>query len=72
MRIERDMTETVRLATVALVFHVWLASTADAAGLEPGELNDPLDLSELLKVDFWQYKLHLATMMMSLPCALHT
>ena len=28
------------------------------AGLKAGEVNSPLDLSELLKADFWQYKLH--------------
>ena len=28
------------------------------AGLVPGDVNDPLDFSELLKADFWQYKLH--------------
>ena len=28
------------------------------AGLAPGEVNDPLDLSQLLRSDFWQYKLH--------------
>ena len=28
------------------------------AGLKAGEANSPLDLSELLKADFWQYKLH--------------
>ena len=28
------------------------------AGLAAGEVNDPLDLSELLKSDFWEYKLH--------------
>ena len=28
------------------------------AGLVPGDVNDPLDFSELLKSDFWQYKLH--------------
>ena len=28
------------------------------AGLEAGEVNDPLDLSELLKSEFWRYKLH--------------
>lgn len=28
------------------------------AGITPGDVNDPLDFSELLKSDFWQYKLH--------------
>ena len=28
------------------------------AGFKAGEVNSPLDLSELLKADFWQYKLH--------------
>ena len=28
------------------------------AGLKAGEVNSPLDLSEILKTDFWQYKLH--------------
>ena len=28
------------------------------AGLEAGALNDPLDFSELLKSDFWRFKLH--------------
>ena len=28
------------------------------AGLDGGEANDPLDFSELLNADFWQYKLH--------------
>ena len=28
------------------------------AGLAPGDVNDPLDLSQLLRSDFWQYKLH--------------
>ena len=28
------------------------------AGLAPGDVNDPLDFSELLKSDFWEYKLH--------------
>jgi monoamine oxidase len=28
------------------------------AGLAPGEVNDPLDLSQLLRSDFWRYKLH--------------
>ena len=28
------------------------------AGLKAGEVNDPLDFSELLKSDFWRYKLH--------------
>ena len=28
------------------------------AGLKAGEVNSPLDLSELLRADFWQYKLH--------------
>ena len=28
------------------------------AGLKAGDVNAPLDLSELLKADFWQYKLH--------------
>ena len=28
------------------------------AGIAPGDVNDPLDFSELLKSDFWQYKLH--------------
>jgi len=28
------------------------------AGLKAGEVNSPLDLSELLKADFWRYKLH--------------
>ncbi len=28
------------------------------AGLKAGDANPPLDLSELLKADFWQYKLH--------------
>ena len=28
------------------------------AGLVPGAANDPLDLSQLLRSDFWQYKLH--------------
>ena len=28
------------------------------AGLEAGEVNDPLDFSELLESDFWRYKLH--------------
>ena len=28
------------------------------AGLKAGEVNSPLELSELLKADFWQYKLH--------------
>ncbi len=28
------------------------------AGLKAGEVNPPLDLSELLKADFWRYKLH--------------
>ena len=28
------------------------------AGLKAGAVNSPLDLSELLKADFWQYKLH--------------
>ena len=28
------------------------------AGLVPGAVNDPLDLSQLLRSDFWQYKLH--------------
>ncbi len=28
------------------------------AGLKAGELDDPLDFSDLLKSDFWEYKLH--------------
>ncbi len=28
------------------------------AGLEAGQTNDPLDFGELLRSDFWQYKLH--------------
>ena len=28
------------------------------AGLKAGEVNDPLDFSELLESDFWRYKLH--------------
>ena len=28
------------------------------AGLAPGEVNDPLDFSQLLSSDFWEYKLH--------------
>ena len=28
------------------------------AGLAPGEVNDPLDFSQLLISDFWEYKLH--------------
>ncbi len=28
------------------------------AGLEPGDANDPLDFSQLLRSDFWQFKLH--------------
>jgi monoamine oxidase len=28
------------------------------AGLAPGEINDPLDFSQLLSSDFWEYKLH--------------
>ena len=28
------------------------------AGLKAGEVNSPLDFGELLKADFWQYKLH--------------
>ncbi|MDE2926853.1 MAG: FAD-dependent oxidoreductase [Acidobacteriota bacterium] len=28
------------------------------AGLVPGAVNDPLDLSQLLRSDFWRYKLH--------------
>ena len=28
------------------------------AGLEPGDVNDPLDFSELLRSEFWEYKLH--------------
>ncbi len=28
------------------------------AGLKAGDVNSPLDLSELLKADFWRYKLH--------------
>jgi monoamine oxidase len=28
------------------------------AGLEPGDANDPLDFSELLRSSFWEYKLH--------------
>ena len=28
------------------------------AGLVPGTVNDPLDLGQLLRSDFWQYKLH--------------
>ncbi len=28
------------------------------AGLEPADANDPLDFSELLRSDFWEYKLH--------------
>ena len=28
------------------------------AGLEPGDANDPLDFSQLLSSDFWQFKLH--------------
>ena len=28
------------------------------AGLSPGAVNDPLDLSQLLRSDFWRYKLH--------------
>lgn len=28
------------------------------AGLKPGKPNDPLDFSELLRSEFWQYKLH--------------
>lgn len=28
------------------------------AGLKAGEVNSPLDLSELLRTDFWRYKLH--------------
>ena len=28
------------------------------AGISPGQPNDPLDFSELLKSEFWQYKLH--------------
>ena len=31
---------------------------APNAGLLAGEVNDPLDFSELLRADFWQYKLH--------------
>lgn len=31
-----------------------------AAGLNPGETHDPLDLSELLKSDFWQFKMNFA------------
>ena len=28
------------------------------AGLTPGDINDPLDFSQLLSSDFWEYKLH--------------
>ena len=28
------------------------------AGLEAGDINDPLDFSELLRSEFWEYKLH--------------
>ena len=37
------------------------------AGLEAGDVNDPLDLSELLKSDFWEYKLHYSQFLNSNP-----
>ena len=37
------------------------------AGLEAGDVNDPLDFSELLKSDFWQYKLHYSQFLNSNP-----
>ena len=37
------------------------------AGLEPGEVNDPLDFSELLQSDFWRYKLHYSQFLNSNP-----
>ena len=36
-------------------------------GLEAGEVNDPLDFSELLESDFWQYKLHYSQFLNSNP-----
>ena len=36
-------------------------------GLEAGELDDPLDFSELLRSDFWRYKLHYSHFLNSNP-----
>ena len=36
-------------------------------GLEAGELDDPLDFSELLRSDFWRYKLHYSQFLNSNP-----
>jgi monoamine oxidase len=35
-------------------------TTPPGAGLTPGEMHDPIDLSELLKSSFWNYKMHFA------------
>ena len=37
------------------------------AGLEAGEVNDPLDFSDLLESDFWRYKLHYSQFLNSNP-----
>ena len=36
-------------------------------GLEAGEIDDPLDFSELLRSDFWRYKLHYSQFLNSNP-----
>ena len=37
------------------------------AGLEAGEVHDPLDFSELLRSEFWEYKLHYSQFLDSNP-----
>ena len=40
------------------------------AGLAPGAVNAPLDLSQLLRSDFWQYKLHFSQFLDQSPTLL--
>ena len=42
------------------------------AGLEPADANDPLDFSELLRSDFWEYKLHFGYFLDQNPTLLQT
>ena len=41
------------------------------AGLGGGDINDPLDFSELLRSDFWKYKLHFDEFLNQNPTLLH-
>ena len=61
---ERVLAMLVEFGGLAKEDHLYKGSNragyrdAPNAGLLAGEVNDPLDFSELLRADFWQYKLH--------------